>query len=160
MSAQLATSNSFSAHLALAAGVSVSISAATLADLSSVVARVQGQPANDPGKVASATPAATPAPAPTQAPATGNAPASTATPVSAPAAAAGSAASGEAKNPTYDDVKAKVLALSKISRDKAMGVLGKFTGQNGQVVDHGNKLKLEDYASFIAAADAELGAAA
>lgn len=161
MSAQLASTNSFSAQLALAGGVAVTINAPTLADLSGVVARLQGpgapQPANDPGNAKAAptvAAAASTSPAPTSAPVAsatpGNVPASTAIPVSAPAAASGS----EAPAVTYDAVKARVLAIAKISRDAATGALAHFD------VDHGNKLKPEQYAAFIAHTDKLLPGAA
>ena len=150
MSAQLASSNSFSAHLALAAGVAVSITADTMDKLAGVVAKLQDQPAANDTK-----PAATAAPTLTKAP-EGNAPASTATQASAQPAASGSEAAADAPRPTYDDVKAKVLALSKVRRELAVETLGRFATVAGGKVDHGNKLQLEDYAAFIAAADAAL----
>jgi len=147
-------SNSFSAHLALAAGVAVSITASTMHELAQVVGKLQGtEPANDKvivkdAKAAGAAGAAkaeagkdTPAPSPTPAPA------------NAPAAASGSAGA-ETKGPNYDDVKARVLALAKISRDTASAALAAFN------VDHANKLKLEDYPAFIEAADKTLAAGA
>lgn len=163
MSAQLASSNSFSAHLALAAGVAVSITADTMDKLAGVVAKLQDQSAaNDtkPVKTAKAeTPAATttPTPAPSKAP-EGNASASTTTQASAPPAASGSEAAGDAPRFTYDDVKNRVLALSKVRRELAVETLGAFKTVAGDKVDHGNKLRLEDYPAFIAAADKALGA--
>jgi hypothetical protein len=80
---------------------------------------------------------------------------STPTPASAPAAVASSQASAstdEAPRPTYDDVKKAVLAMAKISGDKALATLKSFTGQNGEPCDHGTKLKLEDYPAFLAKA--------
>jgi hypothetical protein len=81
-------------------------------------------------------------------------PAPTSAPASAPAAASGSESAGDAPRPTYDDVKARVLALAKKDRALATEALAKFG------VDHGNKLKLEQYADFIKAADEMLGVAA
>lgn len=117
MSAQLASTNSFSAHLALAAGVSVSISAPTLDDLSKVVARVQGTAANDTAAVPAPTtgkskPAATPAPAAATAPAGPSA--STTAASSAPAAAA-QAAQGDAGNATQGG---QTAAASTASSEK------------------------------------------
>lgn len=132
MSAQLASPNSFSAHLALAAGVSVSISAPTLADLSGVVARLQGS-ANDAPK----------ADAKNGKPAAPTAAAAAPTPPAPPSAPAVSAAPAV----TYDAVKARVLALSKVSRDTAVAALKHFG------VDHGSKLPEADYAAFIAHTD-------
>lgn len=63
-----------------------------------------------------------------------------------------SASTDEAPRPTYDDVKKAVLAMAKISGDKALATLKSFTGQNGEPCDHGTKLKLEDYPAFLAAA--------
>lgn len=101
MSALASHSNSFSAHLALAAGVSVSISAPTLADLQQVVGKLQ------PTEAANDTPAPTtgkskPAATPAQtaaATAPAGKPATQTTEPSAPAAAA-QAAQGEAGNAT------------------------------------------------------------
>lgn len=132
-------SDSFSAHLALAAGVSVSIHAASLPELQAVVAKLQ--PAANDAKAS--TPAAAPPPA-------GNASASTAAQDNAQGAASGSASTGDAPRPTYDDVKARVLKLAKISRETATAALAKFG------VDHGNKLKLEQYPEFLTHADAIL----
>lgn len=144
--------NRFVAHLDLPAGVTVSIHAPTLSDLQLVVSKLQPTEAvNDPmaGKsVKDITAAPIPAPTPAAATTAGNAPAPTATPASAPPAAAASAASGEGeKRPTYDDVKARVLAMAKISRDTAAGALKHFG------VDNANKLKLEQYPDFLAHAD-------
>lgn len=152
MSAQLQQSNSFSAHLALAAGVAVSITAGTMADLADVVAKLQGkQPANDTPNRPTAEPQAK---AQTAGNAAGNAPAPTPAPASVPPAVSGSEAAAEGKRPTYDDVKARVLALAKLSRDHATKALAKFG------VDHGNKLKLEDYPAFLKHADEVLAAGA
>jgi predicted component of type VI protein secretion system len=170
MSAQLQgefAPNRFTAHLALAAGVTASIHAPTLADLSLVVAKLQG-PANDSpeaapasatGKAASA---ARPAPAPTSAPAAaGNVPASTPTQASAQPADSGSAAGGDAPTGsgfTYDHIRDRVLAIAKKDRNKAVEALGKFTGQNGKPATKGQELKLEDYAAFMKATDEVIGA--
>jgi hypothetical protein len=108
---------------------------------------------------AEAKPAATPAPtAAPQAQPEGNVSASTGTQASAQPAASGSAgAEGDFHQPIdYKVVQAKVLALSKKSREIALATLGKFTGVNGQPVDHGNKLQLHDYAAFVKAADEAL----
>lgn len=167
MSAQLAGDgmplNRFTAYLALAAGVTVSIHAPTLPDLAAVVSRLQSA-VNDP----------VPAPTPLQA-VVGNAPASTATPASAPPAASGSAPAGEAGNAaaaspapvapaaspasspvpaTYDDVKARVLALAKKDKPSAVKLLQEFG------VDNAQKLKPEQYAGFCVRGDQLLGVAA
>jgi hypothetical protein len=158
VSAQLQQSNSFSAHLALAGGVHATITAPSLSELAIVVGKLHQTAANDtPEKVvvkdtAKAKPEAeagkgTPAPSPTPAPA------------SAPAAASGSASGADTPGPTYDDVKARVLALAKISRDLATTTLGVFKTVGGDKVDHGNKLQLPDYPTFIAAADKAIEAA-
>lgn len=104
--------------------------------------------------------AATKAPKPPAASAASPTPAPTSAPAPAPAAASGSASGGETKAITYDDVKDRVLKLSKIRRELALEVLGKFTGPNGQPADHGNKVKLEDYPAFVAAADTAIAGAA
>ena len=137
----LAQTNSFSAHLALPAGVAVSITAPTLNDLQLVVTRLQPA-ANDILPSASAAPKAEKSKAET-----GNASASTGAQASVPPAASGSAPGGDAPRPTYDDVKARVLKLAKVSRETATAALAKFG------VDHGNKLKLEQYPEFLAHAD-------
>jgi DNA-binding transcriptional MocR family regulator len=62
---------------------------------------------------------------------------------------------------TYDEIKAAILAMSKIDQSvTAKRVLAQFKGQSGEPCDHGNKLKLEDYAAFLAAAKVELDKAA
>lgn len=167
MSAQLASqaelTNRFSAHLVLAAGVTASIHALSLADLQAVVAKLQPTTAaNDAPKPAieQQKPAATPAPA---AAAAGNASASTGTQASAQGAGAGSAATGgDAPKYTYQDIATRITTLCKKTggRDKCMALLKSFTGQNGQPADHGNKLKLEDYPAFTQKIDAEIGSAA
>lgn len=108
-----------------------------------------------------ATKSPSPAPAPTPAAAPvaeqGNAPASTATPASAPPASAGSEANAGSPHPfNYNDIQARVVSMvkaPKIGRDKALALLGEFG------VDHANKLKLEQYADFVAKADKLLEAA-
>ena len=162
MSAQLASTNSFSATLALAAGVAVSITADTMDKLAGVVAKLQDQPAaNDttPRGWTAAEAAADNIPGKKSRDGDeGNAPASTATQASAQPAAGGSEAAADTPRPTYDDVKARVLALSKVRRELAVETLGAFKTVGGDKVDHGNKLQLEDYPAFIAAADKALGA--
>jgi hypothetical protein len=141
----LQQSNSFSAQLALAAGVAVSITAPTLDDLQPVVAKLQPA-AND-------TKTAAPAPKPTTvstAKATEPAPTPTAAPASAPPASAGSAPGADEKRPTYDEVRDRILKLAKVSKDTAVAALTKFG------VDAGPKLKLEQYPDFIAHADSIL----
>jgi hypothetical protein len=154
MSALQVERNSFSAHLALPAGVAVSITAPTLNDLQLVVTKLQPSandingggpqtPAPKPEKPAGKAAAPSPTPAPTSAPA----------PV--PGAESGSASGeSEVKRPTYDDVKERVLKLAKLSREKATELLSTFG------VDHANKLKLEDYPKFIGQADEILKAGA
>lgn len=100
-------------------------------------------------------PAATPAP--TAAPAAeGNASASTGAQAGAQDANAGSGQAADAPTVTYDQVRDRVLALSKVSKDLALETLGLFTGVGGAKVDHGNKLQLHDYPAFVKAADAKL----
>jgi hypothetical protein len=165
MSAQLAaaaaSSNNFSAHLQLADGATASIHAPTLTGLRDIVAKLQPTEAvNDPVAVK---PAATPAPAPTAAPQAqpeGNASASTGTQASAQAAAGGSAPSADTPTYTYDQVAQRVKDLCKKpgGREKCLALLATFKGVSGDKVDHGNKLQLADYASFIAQADKLIGA--
>lgn len=99
VASSISESNSFSAHLALAAGVHVSISAPTLADLSQVVGKLQ------PPEAANDAVAVTPAgqvvgkPKPAAATAPAGKPASQTTEPSAQAAAA-QAAQGDAGNAT------------------------------------------------------------
>jgi hypothetical protein len=73
-------------------------------------------------------------------------------PAGAASAPASAPSSDEPARPTYDDVKRAVLAMAKISGDKALATLKSFTGQNGEPCDHGTKLKLEDYPAFLAKA--------
>lgn len=89
----------------------------------------------------------------------GNVSASTGTQAGAPDANAGSGQAGDKPTVTYDEVRNRVLALSKIDKNLALETLGQFTGVSGAKVDHGNKLQLPDYAAFIAAADKKLEAA-
>ena len=133
--------NYFTAGLNLADGVSVRIEAPTLAAVAEIVAKLQ--PAANDAKAA--TPAAPSAPKPLPAAAATAAP----TQASAPAAVSGSAAapSADVKGPTYDDVRACILKLAKVSKDTAVAALAKFG------VDAGPKLKLEQYADFLAHAD-------
>lgn len=89
-------------------------------------------------KVAKAAPAPVPTPAPPP-----KEPAPAPNPAAAPAS--------EAAAPTYDAVKQRVVALSsKKGRDAAIALLTSFG------VDHGSKLKPEQYAEFIAKADEQL----
>lgn len=149
MSALPAPQPSFHASLVLDQGVQVHINAPTLEALTGMVKRLQLPAAND---TPTARAEAKPDPVPSPKADAGNAPASTATPASAPPAAAGSAASADTPaGPNYNDVKDRVLKLAKLGREKATEALGKFG------VDHGNKLKLEQYADFIAHADKLLG---
>jgi hypothetical protein len=97
------------------------------------------KPKKEAAQVEKSTPAATATAAAT----------STATPTSAPASVA-------SEGPTYNEVKAAVLALAKVDQALAMSTLAKFTGQNGEPCNHGTKLKLEDYPKFIAAANEAL----
>ncbi|HSV48338.1 MAG TPA: hypothetical protein VLJ58_21295 [Ramlibacter sp.] len=160
MSAQIASTNSFSAHLALAAGVAVSITAETMEQLAGVVSKLQGAAANDAKVVVKETKPETVIKGATTSEAkdAGNASASTGTQASAPPAASGSEPDADAPRYTYDDVKARVLALSKVRRELAVETLGAFKTVGGDKVDHGNKLQLPDYPAFIAAADKALGA--
>jgi hypothetical protein len=129
----------YTASLTLAAGVTAYIQAPTLEDLSRVIVKLQPA-ANDAAPVR--------APKPSSTPAAGNVASTADTQATAPGAASGSAEGAEGgARPTYDDVKARVLKLAKINRETAAGALGKFG------VDHGNKLKLEQYPAFIAHAD-------
>lgn len=66
----------------------------------------------------------------------------------------------EAPKHDYGEIKAAVLALAKVNQEVAKATLAQFTGESGAPVDHGNKLKLEDYAAFLAAAKVALDAAA
>jgi hypothetical protein len=72
-------------------------------------------------------------------------------PAKPPAAAAGAKVAAPAgKTPTYDDVKAAGMALAKKKPGKPLHeVLATFS------VDHANKLKPEQYAAFINAANAK-----
>jgi len=132
MSAQLASSNSFSAHLALAAGVAVSITAPTLASLQDVVGKLQPtEAANDPaapGKSNAQGPAPVPSSAATAAPA--DAPKQTAaasTPAAAHAAAqsqastaAGEQGNGAAASPSPATDAASTASSSEPSASPAV----------------------------------------
>ena len=58
--------------------------------------------------------------------------------------------SAEPEAVTYPDVQARVIGLAKHSRDAATGLLGEFG------VSHGKELKEEQWAEFVAAADAKI----
>lgn len=58
--------------------------------------------------------------------------------------------SAEPEAVTYPDVQARVIGLAKRSRDAATGLLGEFG------VSHGKELKEEQWAEFVAAADAKI----
>lgn len=75
-----------------------------------------------------------------------------ATAPSAPTAEASSSTSqsAEVEAVTYPDVQARVIGLAKHSRDAATGLLGEFG------VSHGKELKEEQWAEFVAAADAKI----
>ena len=144
-------------------GANVTLSCSSPTELIEALAKFGiATAANDTPTKPKAAPAATPAPtpAPQAQEAAGNGSASTGTPASAPAADSGSAAAGDAPTITYDHVKAKVLALSKVKRELAVETLGQFKTVGGDKVDHGNKLQLQDYPAFIAAADKALAGAA
>jgi hypothetical protein len=145
MSAQLAGASAVFTYQ----GASVTLSCSSPTDLKDALATFGiGAAANDSGKTQKP-PASSPAPA-----AAGNASASTGTQASAPAAGAGSAPSGGEATPiTYNEIRDRVLALSKVSRDTAVKALAHFK------VDHGNKLPLEQYAAFMAHTDSLVGAA-
>jgi hypothetical protein len=136
--------NSFHASLVLGDGITAHVSAPTIDDLQRVVDRLQPA-SNDTAKPPKADKVK-----PQEQPAGNAAPASTGTPASAPPAASGSASGGEAVAPNYNDVRDRVLKLAKLSRETAAGALAKFG------VDHGNKLKLEQYPEFLAHADSLL----
>jgi hypothetical protein len=115
---------------------SVTLSCSSPEELLGALAKF-GIASNDakPASPPKVTPAAQPA---------GNASASTGTPAGAQGAANGSAAGGDApKAITYNEVRDRVLALSKVSRDTAVNALKHFG------VDHGNKLPLEQYGPFM-----------
>ena len=135
-------------------GAAVSLSASSATELLEALAKFGLVPAANDAAPAAPKPAAAKAEVkaePAKKPEAASTP--SAAPASAPAAASGSAAADDAPRPTYDDVKARVLALAKISRETATAALGKFG------VDHGNKLKLEQYSEFLAHADALIEAA-
>lgn len=69
------------------------------------------------------------------------------------AAAEASSSTSQSAEPeavTYPDVQARVIGLAKHSRDAATGLLGEFG------VSHGKELKEEQWAEFVAAADAKI----
>lgn len=128
MSAQLAEhgvpTNRFTAHLALAAGVTVSIHAPTMHDLSSVVGKLQAtEPANDAGNGAkvAGSPATKTAASSAQGAAgkaagdAGNASASTGTQGNAQPAAGGSAQAGDTGNATGAAAGAQTASSSAAS---------------------------------------------
>lgn len=156
MSAQLATASAVFSYQ----GASVTLACGSPEELKAALATFGvGQAANEPvtTKPAVATPAEKP-----QAQPAGNASASTGTQASAQGATGGSAASAETPTYTYDQVAQRVKDLCKKTggREKCLALLATFKAVSGQPVDHGNKLQLPDYASFIAQADALIGAAA
>ena len=76
-------------------------------------------------------------------------------PVAAPSATTDEASSSTSQSAepeavTYPDVQARVIGLAKHSRDAATGLLGEFG------VSHGKELKEEQWAEFVAAADAKI----
>lgn len=144
MSAQLAGDgaprNVFSAHLALAAGVTVSVHAPTLSDLSSVIGKLQPtEAANDTPAPGKSKPAAATAPAgsngtqtaASSAPAAAGAAAGdagNATAAAAGAQTASSSAASESSAVTFDELKKAFLALSTKpgGREKCEAVLKPF----------------------------------
>jgi hypothetical protein len=54
----------------------------------------------------------------------------------------------------------KDLCKKPGGREKCLALLATFKGVSGDKVDHGNKLQLADYASFITQADKLIGAGA
>lgn len=76
-------------------------------------------------------------------------------PATAPSATTDEASSSTSQSEepsavSYPDVQARVIGLAKHSRDAATGLLGKFG------VSHGKELKEEQWAEFVAAADAKI----
>lgn len=76
-------------------------------------------------------------------------------PADAPSASTDEASSSNSQSEepaavSYPDVQARVIGLAKHSRDAATGLLGEFG------VSHGKELKEEQWAEFIAAADAKI----
>lgn len=142
-------------------GASVTLSCSSPEELKNALATFGIGAANDTPTPKKDKPAATPAPTPAPHP-QGNASASTGTQASAPPADSGSAAGGEAQRPTYKEVSERITTLCKKpgGREKCLALLATFTGMSGQPVDHGNKLKLEDYPSFIEKIDATIGSMA
>lgn len=76
-------------------------------------------------------------------------------PATAPSATTDEASSSTSQSEepsavSYPDVQARVIGLAKHSRDAATGLLGEFG------VSHGKELKEEQWAEFVAAADAKI----
>lgn len=76
-------------------------------------------------------------------------------PADAPSASTDEASSSTSQSEapsdvSYPDVQARVIGLAKHSRDAATGLLGEFG------VSHGKELKEEQWAEFVAAADAKI----
>lgn len=76
-------------------------------------------------------------------------------PATAPSASTDEASSSTSQSEepsavSYPDVQARVIGLAKHSRDAATGLLGEFG------VSHGKELKEEQWAEFVAAADAKI----
>lgn len=74
----------------------------------------------------------------------------TAEPAPTAEASSSTSQSAEPEAVTYPDVQARVIGLAKHSRDAATGLLGEFG------VSHGKELKEEQWAEFVAAADAKI----
>lgn len=74
----------------------------------------------------------------------------TAEPAPTAEASSSTSQSAELEAVTYPDVQARVIGLAKHSRDAATGLLGEFG------VSHGKELKEEQWAEFVAAADAKI----
>lgn len=139
MSAQLASVTTFSAHLALADGVTVSINAPTFGALGAIVERLQA--ANDspaaaaaPGKskpaataagTSAATPTAAPSAAAAPAPAAGDAGNASTPAASPPASTASSSAASGSSEVSFDSLKKAFLGLSTKAGGRALceGVL-------------------------------------
>lgn len=136
--------NSFHAYLTLGDGITANINAPSIDHLQALVSMLQPPAAAGGAQPPAATPEVVKAPKPPRnSPAAATPPAPT--PAAAPAAAAPAAA--PASGPNYNEVRDRVLALAKVSRETATAALSHFG------VDHANKLKLEQYADFIAYAD-------
>lgn len=153
--------NRFTAHLALAAGVTVSIHAPTLVDLQHVVARLQpteaaneapGKP-NPPASAATA-PAGSPATqtaAPSAPPAAasaageqGNAAAASPSPASAAASNVSSSAPSESPAVSFDEVKKAFLGLSsskgRAACEKVLALFGLAKLSDAKPEQHANVL--------------------